>query len=67
MSPVFGNFKGMSPLYFITGADEALLSDTTRCAHKARSEGVDVRCEISAFMQHCFVNLGDFPEAINAR
>jgi len=37
VSPLFGDFSGLPPLYFFVGADEILLSDTLRAANKARS------------------------------
>jgi len=66
ISPLFGNFAGLPPLYLVAGQNEVLLSDTTRTAAHARAEGVKVRVDIVQQMFHVFA-LFDFPEAKSTR
>ena len=35
LTPLFVDFESLCPLSFIAGPDGALVSETTRCAHKA--------------------------------
>jgi len=46
VSPVYANLAGMPPLYIQVGADEILLSDSTRIADKVIAAGGKVELEI---------------------
>eukprot|EP00488_Nonionellina_sp_1-RS-2012_P000187 TRINITY_DN1055_c0_g1_i1.p1 TRINITY_DN1055_c0_g1~~TRINITY_DN1055_c0_g1_i1.p1 ORF type:complete len:246 (+),score=73.92 TRINITY_DN1055_c0_g1_i1:264-1001(+) len=63
-SPLFGEWDGLCPIYFMVGATEILLDDTLDAAEKAHNEGVDVRVDIEPFMPHTFpLFLRTVPEA----
>ena len=53
-SPLYGDFKGLCPMYFTVCATEILLDDTLFAAEKAYKNGIDVRVDIAPFMSHCF-------------
>jgi monoterpene epsilon-lactone hydrolase len=66
-APLYGDYKGICPLYIQVGGDEALLDDSTRVAERARAAGVDVRLEVFPEMQHVFqMAAGNVPEADDA-
>jgi len=66
-SPLYADTKGLPPILIQVGSDEALLSDSTRFAEKAKSGGVDVTLEIWEGMQHEWqYAVGIFPEARRA-
>ncbi len=52
VSPVYGDLKGLPPLLIQVGSDEALLSDSTTFAERAKQAGVDVTLEVWPRMQH---------------
>jgi acetyl esterase/lipase len=53
-SPVYADLSGLPPLYIQVGADEILLSDSTRAAEKVREAGGEVDIEIWPGMWHVF-------------
>ena len=57
VSPVFGDYTGMTPLFLACGTYEILGSDAIRVAASARSQGVDVTLYVSDGMWH--VPIGD--------
>ena len=54
VSPVYANVAGMPPVYIQVGADEILLSDSTRIADKIIAAGGTVDLEIWPEMWHVF-------------
>jgi len=54
VSPVYGDLSGLPPIYIQVGADEILLSDSTRAAEKVKSAGGEVVIEIWPGMWHVF-------------
>ena len=65
-SGLYGDFRGLCPMYFSVCATEILLDDTIFAAEKAYKSGVDVRVDIVPFMLHCFgENVNHMPEAYN--
>lgn len=54
VSPVYADLSGLPPLYIQVGADEILLSDSTRAADKVRASGGQVDIEIWPGMWHVF-------------
>ena len=52
VSPVFGDYTGVTPLFLLSGTAEILGSDTVRIAAKARNQGVDVTLLVSDGMWH---------------
>ena len=53
-SPLYGDLRGLPPLYMQVGDAEILLDDTLRFAARARQAGVDVHCEVWPEMVHVF-------------
>lgn len=53
-SPLFGDLKGLCPIYIQVGECEILLSDSTRYAEKAQNAGVDVTLEVWPNMFHAW-------------
>merc|ERR1712154_469958 len=51
-SPLYGNWKGLCPLYFMVGATEMLLEDTITASIEAYKNGVDVKVDIEPNMMH---------------
>lgn len=54
VSPVYADLKGLPPLFIQVGADEILLSDSTRAADKVRAAGSEVELEIWPDLWHVF-------------
>ena len=64
VSPLFGPFKGLCPLFFVVGGAEVLLDESRICHDKALSAGVESSIEIAPNMLHTFPSfVGCFPEA----
>jgi acetyl esterase/lipase len=53
-SPVYADLSGLPPLYIQVGAEEILLSDSTRAADKVTASGGEVDIEIWPGMWHVF-------------
>eukprot|EP00754_Rhynchopus_humris_P007783 Rhum_TRINITY_DN13566_c0_g1::Rhum_TRINITY_DN13566_c0_g1_i1::g.61341::m.61341/K14731/mlhB, chnC; epsilon-lactone hydrolase len=63
-SPLYGEFKGLPPLYFQVGSTEVLLDDSVRAHKEAQACGVDTRLDIREGMCHSFPIFSPlFPEA----
>ncbi len=58
VSPVFGDYSGMTPLFLLAGSSELLASDAIRVAASARSQGVDVTLLVSDGMWHVPISNG---------
>lgn len=54
VSPLFADMTGMPPLFIQVGADEVLLSDSTRMADRAAMAGIDVTLRVWAEMVHAW-------------
>jgi monoterpene epsilon-lactone hydrolase len=66
-APLYGDYRGLAPLYIQVGGDETLLDDSTRVAVRARDAGVEVKLDIFPEMQHVFqASAGNIPEATEA-
>jgi acetyl esterase/lipase len=52
ISPIYGNWEGVCPLYIQVGSEEILLSDAERLAAKAQQDGVAVKYECWQGMPH---------------
>lgn len=66
-SPLYGDLRGLPPLYLQVGDDEILLDDSVRLADAARRAGVDVQLDVYPEMQHVFQKaVGRIPEADDA-
>lgn len=66
-SPLYGDLRGLPPLFVIAGGDETMLSDSTRFARKAEEAGVAVTLKVGEGMCHCYPACAPmFPEATRA-
>ncbi|MDD3765064.1 MAG: alpha/beta hydrolase [Nevskiales bacterium] len=54
LSPLYADFNGFPPLYFLVGESEVLLDDTLLAAQCADAAGVDVRVDVWPVMPHAF-------------
>lgn len=54
VSPVFGNFEGLSRLLVQVGDREVLLDDAKRIVERAREQGVDAELQVYPHMPHVF-------------
>ncbi len=57
VSPVFGDYTGITPMFLLAGSAEIVGSDAIRVAASARSQGVDVTLLVMDGMWH--VPIGD--------
>ena len=53
-SPLFGDLKGLCPMYIQVGECEILVDDSTRFAAKASAAGVEVKIEVWDHMFHAW-------------
>lgn len=68
LSPIYGDYNGIAPLFFIVGETEILLDDSLITARQARDAGVETRVDIWPYMPHAFTLFRDLlPEARIAR
>jgi acetyl esterase/lipase len=64
ISPCYGDFKGLPPLFIQFGSSEVLYDDCIRIAERAKAAGVDVTVDIWEDMVHGFQLFFNFtPEA----
>ena len=67
ISPLFGDLKGLPPLFINSGVDDELFDDGEKFAAKAKNAGVDVTFRAGTGMVHCYPLLAPmFPEATQA-
>jgi acetyl esterase/lipase len=66
VSPVFGDFSGLPPLFFQAGSTEILLDDSRRCVERARAAGVSAELESWREMPHGWQGLPFVPESARA-
>lgn len=66
VSPAFGDFAGLPPLFFQAGSTEILLDDSRRCVELARSAGVSAELEVWKDMPHGWQGLPFAPESQRA-
>lgn len=67
ISPLFGDLKGLPPLFINSGMDDELFDDGRLFAEKASAAGVDVMFRAGEKMVHCYPLLAPmFPEATKA-
>lgn len=63
VSPVFGDYSGLPPLFFQVGSTEILLDDSRRCAERAQAAGVRAEVEVWDRMPHGWQALSFAPES----
>jgi salicylate hydroxylase len=62
VSPLFGDFSGLPPLFVTATQGEVLLSDTTRLAERAQKAGVDVTLRLVEDSVHVYTIFPFLPE-----
>ncbi len=63
VSPLFGDLKGLPPLFLAAATNEVLFNDTTRLAERAQKAGVDVTVKLVDDSVHVFTVFAFLPEA----
>jgi acetyl esterase/lipase len=63
VSPLFGDFAGLPPLFFQAGSTEMLRDEAVRAAERAHEAGVDVELELWPEAPHVFQIAEFLPEA----
>ncbi|WP_159520640.1 alpha/beta hydrolase [Sunxiuqinia indica] len=67
ISPLFGDLKGLPPLFINSGNSDELFDDGKKFAQKAKQAGVDVFFREGEGMVHCYPMMAPFfPEATEA-
>ncbi|MCJ7451370.1 MAG: alpha/beta hydrolase [Steroidobacteraceae bacterium] len=66
VSPIYGEFEGLPPLFFQAGSTEILLDDSRRCVERARAAGVAAELEVWNEMPHGWQGLPFIPESKRA-
>jgi len=66
LSPLFGAWHGLPPLYFLAGSTEMLLDDSVRACDRARQAGVDARIDVWVGLPHVFPVISFLPESRDA-
>ncbi len=60
VSPVFGNFEGLPPMFFSVCTDELLYSDTVLAHNKCLECGIETHLHLAEKCFHAHLNMGDF-------
>ena len=64
LSPLYADYKGFPPLYFLVGETELLLDDSVLAARQASAAGVVTRLDVWPLLPHAFPLFASvFPEA----
>ncbi len=63
LSPLFGTWAGLPPLYFLAGSTEMLLDDSVRAHDRALQAGTPSRIDVWRQMPHVFPVVRMLPEA----
>lgn len=67
MSPLFGDLKGLPPIFINSGKDDELFEDGEKFYLKAKEAGVDIQFREGEGMVHCYPLMAPlFPEATEA-
>jgi len=54
ISPLFGDYRGLPPIYIQVGTAEVLFDDSVRVYEKAKADGIDIEIEIYEDYFHVF-------------
>ena len=63
LSPLYGDWSGLPPLYFLAGSTEMLLDDSVRAHDRAQQAGTSSRIDVWWQMPHVFPVIRLLPEA----
>ncbi|MCE3283840.1 MAG: Esterase [Steroidobacteraceae bacterium] len=63
LSPLFGNWAGLPPLYFLAGSTEMLLDDSVRAHDRALQAGTKSHIDVWWQLPHVFPVMRTLPEA----
>jgi acetyl esterase/lipase len=64
ISPLYGDLRGLPPVFINVGAYDTMLDDSTRFAAKANEAGVEITLLVASKMVHCYPLMAPmFPEA----
>ena len=66
ISPLYGDWGGLPPLYFVAGSTEMLLDDSVRAHDRAEQAGTQSRIDVWPSMPHVFPLFSMLPEARRA-
>jgi epsilon-lactone hydrolase len=66
LSPLFGNWAGLPPLYFLAGSTEMLLDDSVRAHDRALQAGTSSRIDVWPQLPHVFPIMRMLPESREA-
>jgi acetyl esterase/lipase len=66
LSPLFGRWDGLPPLYFLAGSTEILLDDSVRAHDRAQQAGTCSRIDVWPDLPHVFPLFAMLPEARQA-
>lgn len=67
ISPLFGDLKGLPPIFINSGEDDELYDDGKKFYYKAKNAGVDIQFRAGKRMLHCYPLLSPmFKEATEA-
>lgn len=66
ISPLYGNWAGLPPLYFLAGSTEMLLDDSVRAHDRAQQALTNSRIDVWPDMPHVFPLFSMLPEARQA-
>jgi len=66
ISPLYGNWTGLPPLYFLAGSTEMLLDDSVRAHDRAQQALTNSRIDVWPDMPHVFPLFSMLPEARKA-
>ncbi|MBE0661673.1 MAG: alpha/beta hydrolase [Bacteroidales bacterium] len=67
ISPLYGDFKGLPPIFINSAVNDELYEDGEKFSEKARVAGVDITFRAGNSMLHCYPLLAPmFPEASEA-
>jgi epsilon-lactone hydrolase len=66
LSPLFGQWAGLPPLYFLAGSSEILLDDSVRAYDRAQQAGTLAQIDVWPHMPHVFPLFTMLPEARQA-
>jgi len=65
ISPIYGTFEGLPPIYVLVSDAEMLLDDSLRLARKAHMYQTDVRVDVWQKVPHVWVSMPFLPESVD--